>query len=126
MLALAALVDRHGARLVNVRHENAAVAAADGWARVTGRVGFPSVTCGPGLTPVATALTAAVRNHTPLVLFAGDVPAATPWNPQRVDQSLVVASTGARYLPVTSPSLLAGVVSEAFMLAGRQGVPVVV
>ena len=39
MLALAALVERHGARLVNVRHENAAVAMADGWARTSGRVG---------------------------------------------------------------------------------------
>ena len=75
MLALAALVDRHGARLVT-RHENAAVLMADGWARTTGRVGVASVTCGPGLTQVATALTGAVRNRTPLVCSPRDVPSA--------------------------------------------------
>jgi thiamine pyrophosphate-dependent acetolactate synthase large subunit-like protein len=126
MLALAALVDRHGARLVNVRHENAAVAAADGWARVSGRVGFCSVTCGPGLTQVATALTAAVRNRTPLVLFAGDVPAGMAWNPQRIDQGHVAAATGARFIGVGATSLIASAVAEAFTVAARDRVPVVV
>ena len=126
MLALAALVDRHGARLVNVRHENAAVAAADGWARVSGRVGVASVTCGPGLTQVATALTAAVRNRTPLVLFAGDVPVGMAWNPQRIDQSHVTAVTGARFIGVGTTSLLGPSIAEAFTVAARDRVPVVV
>jgi thiamine pyrophosphate-dependent acetolactate synthase large subunit-like protein len=126
MLALAALVDRHGARLVNVRHENAAVAMADGWARTSSRVGVCSVTCGPGLTQVGTALTAAVRNRTPLVLFAGEVPAGMAWNPQQLDQGLFTASTGARYVPVTTTSMLAPAVSEAFVVAARDRVPVVV
>ena len=126
MLALAALVERHGARLVNVRHENAAVAAADGWARVSGRVGVASVTCGPGLTQVATALTAAVRNRTPLVLFAGDVPVGMAWNPQRIDQGHVTAVTGARFIGVGTTSLLAPSIAEAFTVAARDRVPVVV
>ena len=126
MLALAALVERHGARLVNVRHENAAVAMADGWARTSGRVGVASVTCGPGLTQVATALTAAVRNRTPLVLFAGDVPAGMAWNPQRIDQGHVTAATGARFIGVGTTSMLAPSIAEAFMVAARDRVPVVV
>jgi thiamine pyrophosphate-dependent acetolactate synthase large subunit-like protein len=126
MFALAALVDRHGARLVNARHENAAVLMADGWARTAGRVGVCSVTCGPGLTQVATALTGAVRNRTPLVVFAGDVPAGTAWNPQRTDQGLVVASTGARYLPVSEPAMIVPAIQEAFVAAERDRMPVVV
>lgn len=126
MLALAALVERHGARLVNVRHENAAVAMADGWARTSGRVGVCSVTCGPGLTQVATALTAAVRNRTSLVLFAGDVPAGMAWNPQRIDQGHVTAVTGARFIGVGTTSLLGPSIAEAFTVAARDRVPVVV
>lgn len=126
MLALAALVERHGARLVNARHENAAVAMADGWARTSSRVGVCSVTCGPGLTQVATALTAAVRNGTPLLLFAGDVPASMAWNPQRTDQGQFTAATGARFMPVSLASMLEPTIGEAFVVAARDRVPVVV
>src|SRR5581483_10250907 len=117
MFPLAALVERHGTRLVNARHENAAVLMADGWARVSGRVGVASVTCGPGLAQVTTALTGAVRNRTPLVVLAGEVPQGTAWNPQRTDQGLLVAATGARYLPVATPSLLVAAIQEAFVVA---------
>ena len=126
MLFLASLVSRHGVRLVNVRHENAAVAMADGWARSTGRVGVCSVTCGPGLTQVTTALTAAVRNRTPLVLVVGDVPVGMAWNPQRTDQGVVTASTGARYMPVGALSMLGRTISEAFIVAARDRTAVVV
>lgn len=126
MFALAALVERHGARLVNARHENAAVLMADGWARTTGRVGVCSVTCGPGLTQVTTALTGAVRNRTPLVLLAGDVPAETAWNPQQTDQAAVVASTGARYLRASEAAEIVTAIQAAFVAAERDRIPVVV
>jgi thiamine pyrophosphate-dependent acetolactate synthase large subunit-like protein len=126
MLFLAALVERHGVRLVNARHENAAVTMADGYARAGGRVGVCSVTCGPGLTQVTTALTAAVRSRTPLVLVAGDVPAGMAWNPQRTDQGLVTAASGARFAPVAALSMLAPTITEAFVVAQRDRVPVVV
>jgi thiamine pyrophosphate-dependent acetolactate synthase large subunit-like protein len=126
MYFLAALVDRHGARLVNARHENAAVLMADGWARTTGRVGVCSVTCGPGLTQVVTALTGAVRNRSPLVVLAGEVPAGTAWNPQHTDQGVVAASAGARYLPAATVETIVPAVQEAFMVAARDRVPGVV
>ena len=126
MFPLAALVEHHGVRLVNARHENAAVLMAEGWARTTGRVGVASVTCGPGLTQVMTALTGAVRNRTPLVVLAGEVPQGTAWNPQRTDQGLLVAATGARYLPVSTPALLVAAVQEAFAVAERERAPAVV
>lgn len=117
MMVLADLVSRHSVRVVNVRHENAAVAMADGWARTTGRVGVASVTCGPGLTQVSTALTAAVRNRTPLVVFSGDVPSTMAWNPQQHDASAVVGSTGARFVPLRSADRLYDAIRTAFYLA---------
>jgi acetolactate synthase I/II/III large subunit len=126
MFAAAALVERHGTRLVNARHENAAVLMADGWARTTGRVGVCSITCGPGLTQTTTALTGAVRNRTPLVVLAGEVPAGMAWNPQRTDQGLVTAGTGARYLPVSTPAMIVPAIQEAFVYAERSRTPVVV
>ncbi|HXF52135.1 MAG TPA: thiamine pyrophosphate-binding protein, partial [Dehalococcoidia bacterium] len=44
----------HGLRLIDVRHEQAAGHAADGWARTTGRVGVAIVTAGPGVTDIVT------------------------------------------------------------------------
>ena len=59
-----------GARFIYTRHEHAAVAAATAYARNSGKVGFATVTCGPGLTQVMTILPIAVRARVPLVLFA--------------------------------------------------------
>ena len=57
------------------RHEGGAVAMADGYARVTGRVGVCSVTQGPGVTNTLTALTEARKASTPMLLLAGDTAA---------------------------------------------------
>jgi acetolactate synthase-1/2/3 large subunit len=54
------------------RHEEAAVAMADGYARVSGKLGVCTVHQGPGVTNMLTALTEAVKNSTPLHLLAGD------------------------------------------------------
>src|SRR5262249_40927475 len=74
-----------GVRLVHARHEAAAIAMAEGYARATGRVGIASVTCGPGVTQTATALVSATRSGTPLVVFAGDTPVAAPFHMQELD-----------------------------------------
>ena len=50
------------------RHEAAAVAMADGYARVSGKLGVCTVHQGPGVTNTLTALTEAVKNRTPLLL----------------------------------------------------------
>ena len=49
------------------RHEEAAVAMADGYARVSGKLGICTVHQGPGVTNTLTALTEAVKNSTPLL-----------------------------------------------------------
>jgi len=60
---------------VLVRHEQAAVHAADGFARATGEVGVALVTSGPGLTNAVTGIATAYMDSIPLVVIAGQVPA---------------------------------------------------
>ena len=100
-----AWVHEWSGRYVAARHEGGAVNMADGAARVTSPsgLGVATVTHGPGLTNCITALTAATRNRTPLLLLAGDLPQAATRHNQRIEQSAVVASTGADYVRVTTP-----------------------
>ena len=56
-----------------VRHEQAAVHAAEGYARATGRVGVCMVTSGPGATNTVTGLVDALLDSTPVVLISGQV-----------------------------------------------------
>src|SRR6188508_675633 len=59
----AARLAEQGCRMVYVRHEHCAVGAAMAYARKSAEVGVATVTCGPGLTQIITALPAAVRAH---------------------------------------------------------------
>ena len=59
---------------VLVRHEQAAVHAADGYARATGDVGVALVTSGPGLTNAVTGIATAYMDSIPLVIVSGQVP----------------------------------------------------
>ena len=93
-----------GCRMVHVRHEHCAVAAAMAWARMTGRVGVASVTCGPGLTQTMTALPAAVLARIPLVVFAGEPPLKAAWYNQMIEQAPFVQATGAAYQRLHAPS----------------------
>ncbi|MEN9372866.1 MAG: hypothetical protein RIR79_418 [Pseudomonadota bacterium] len=57
-----------------VRHEQAAVHAADGYARATGNVGVALVTSGPGLTNAVTGIATAYMDSIPMVIISGQVP----------------------------------------------------
>jgi acetolactate synthase-1/2/3 large subunit len=63
-----------GIRVVDVRHEQTAAHAADGWARVTGRPGVAAVTAGPGVTDAVTGVATAWRAQSPMVLIGGAGP----------------------------------------------------
>jgi acetolactate synthase-1/2/3 large subunit len=65
-----------GIRVVDVRHEQAAVYAADAWARLTGRPGAAAVTSGPGVCNSVTAVANAWRAQSPLVVIGGQGPLA--------------------------------------------------
>ena len=59
---------------VLVRHEQAAVHAADGYARATGDVGVALVTSGPGVTNAVTGIATAYMDSIPMVIITGQVP----------------------------------------------------
>ncbi len=59
---------------VLVRHEQAAVHAADGYARATGEVGVALVTSGPGVTNAITGIATAYMDSIPMVIITGQVP----------------------------------------------------
>ncbi|HNB43507.1 MAG TPA: acetolactate synthase 3 catalytic subunit [Burkholderiaceae bacterium] len=61
---------------VLVRHEQAAVHAADGYARATGNVGVALVTSGPGVTNAVTGIATAYMDSIPMVVITGQVPTA--------------------------------------------------
>ena len=65
-----------GIRVVDVRHEQTAGHAADGYARVTGRPGVCAVTAGPGVTDVVTAVANAQRAGIPMIVIGGAGPRA--------------------------------------------------
>jgi acetolactate synthase-1/2/3 large subunit len=64
----------HGIRVIDVRHEQTAAHAADGWGRVTGRPGVAIVTAGPGLTDAVTGVATAHRAKAPMVIIGGQAP----------------------------------------------------
>lgn len=69
-----ALYRQQSLQHILVRHEQAAVHAADGYARATGEVGVALVTSGPGLTNAVTGLATAYTDSIPMVVISGQVP----------------------------------------------------
>lgn len=65
-----------GIGVIDVRHEQTAAHAADGWARVTGRPGVAIVTAGPGLTDAVTGVASAHRANIPMLIIGGQGPRA--------------------------------------------------
>jgi thiamine pyrophosphate-dependent acetolactate synthase large subunit-like protein len=84
-----------GARFHPARHEGGAICMADGYARVSGRVGVCSVHQGPGLTNTMTGLAEAAKSRTPVLVLAGETPAAALTSNFRIDQHGLVESVGA-------------------------------
>ncbi len=108
-----------------VRHEQAAVHAADGYARVTGKPGVVFATSGPGATNLVTGIANAYMDSVPLVLITGQVPSAFIGTDafQEADiTGITLPVTKHNYL-VKKAEQLPGILSEAFYLAstGRRG-----
>jgi len=66
----------HGIRIIDVRHEQSAAFAAEGWAKVTRQVGVAAVTAGPGVTNAASAIAQAQAADSPLFVIGGRAPNA--------------------------------------------------
>ncbi|HEY4095506.1 MAG TPA: thiamine pyrophosphate-binding protein [Baekduia sp.] len=126
MELLAELTQRRGVEFVKVRHEQGAVAMADGYARASGAVGVCTVTCGPALLNTATSLAVARAHGSAVVLLAGDTPADDPGHLQNVDQQRFGAALAATTIDVTDPGDVAARITEAFVAARSGHGPVLV
>src|SRR6266852_3805995 len=84
----------HGIRIIDVRHEQSAAFAAEGWAKVTRECGVATVTAGPGVTNSISALAQAQASDSPMFLIGGRAPVAR-WGMgslQEMDNVAVVQS----------------------------------
>ena len=63
-----------GIDIVDVRHEQSAAFAAEGWAKVTREVGVCALTAGPGITNGMSAIASASQNHSPVLVLGGRAP----------------------------------------------------
>ena len=103
----------------HARHEGGAICMADGFARVSGTVGVCSVHQGPGLTNTVTGLTEAAKSRTPLLVLAGESPAAALNSNFRIDQQGLVESVGAAADRVHSAGTAADRAARGAAGAGR-------
>lgn len=114
---------------VLVRHEQAAVHAADAYSRSTGKVGVALVTSGPGATNAVTGIATAYMDSIPLVVISGQVPVALIGNDafQEVDTVGITRPCTKHNFLVRDVRDLAQTIKTAFYLAasGRPG-PVLV
>jgi acetolactate synthase-1/2/3 large subunit len=112
-----------------VRHEQAAVHAADGYARATGKVGVCLVTSGPGATNTVTGLATAYMDSIPVIVLSGQVPTPLIGNDafQEADILGITRSCTKHNYLVKSVKDLGRIMREAFHIArtGRPG-PVVI
>ena len=111
-----------------VRHEQAATHAAEGYARVSGKVGVALVTSGPGATNTLTGVADAMMDSTPIVVIAGQVPISSLGTDafQEVDLVGVAQPISKWSYQIRHAEDVAWAVSRAFFIArsGRPG-PVV-
>lgn len=114
-----------GMRVFHGRHEHCACGMAMGYHSATGKVGVATVTCGPGVTQIATALTTASRAGVPMVIFAGESPINARWYNQALDQAPLVTATGAHYVRAHSTARMYDSVREAFYVARHERRPAV-
>jgi acetolactate synthase-1/2/3 large subunit len=124
-----ALFKQNRIKHILVRHEQAAVHAAEGYARSTGKVGCVLVTSGPGATNAVTGLTDALMDSIPIVCLTGQVPTHLIGNDafQEADTTGITRPCTKHNYLVKSIEELSRKIHEAFHVAksGRPG-PVVI
>ncbi len=107
------------------RHEQAAVHAAEGYAKVSGKVGVAMITSGPGFTNAVTGLADAYMDSIPLVVISGQVPMSLIGTDafQEIDAVGISRSCTKHNYLVTDAADLPRILKEAFYIAssGRPG-----
>jgi acetolactate synthase-1/2/3 large subunit len=109
-------------RIVDVRHEQTAVFAAEATARLTRSPGFAVLTAGPGVTNGISAITTAHFNGSPVVVLAGRAPDAR-WGSgslQELDHPPLLAPVTKRAWTVHAPGQVGAAADESFALASAR------
>ena len=118
-----------GIEHILVRHEQAAVHMADGYARATGKVGCVLVTSGPGATNAITGIATAYADSIPLVVLSGQVPSGLIGSDafQECDMIGISRPVVKHSFLVKNPEDIPTIIKKAFYIAstGRPG-PVVI
>jgi acetolactate synthase-1/2/3 large subunit len=134
-IAVLSALEKSTIKFVNVRHEQIAAHAADGYARITGKAAVVLSHLGPGMTNAATGVANAALDCIPMVVIAGDIP--SHYYGKHPHQEVNLHADGAQceiYRPfvkrvwrVERPELLPEIMEKAFTLAesGQPG-PVLV
>lgn len=134
-IAVLSELEKSSIEFINVRHEQIAAHAADGYARVTGQAAVVLSHLGPGLSNAATGVANAALDCIPMVIIAGDIP--SHYYGKHPHQEVNLHADGSQceiYRPfvkrvwrVERPELLPEIVEKAFQLAenGQPG-PVLV
>src|SRR5437870_1075280 len=108
-----------GIDIVDVRHEQSAAFAAEGWAKATRTVGVAALTAGPGVTNGMSALASASANGSPLVVLGGRAPAGR-WGMgslQEIDHVPFVAPVVKSARTAASTTEIPSLVDEAVLIA---------
>jgi acetolactate synthase-1/2/3 large subunit len=122
-------LDADGVRIISARHETAAVVAADGYARITGRVGFAILISKQGLPNALTGIMAAWQACSPVVVLAARPPLAHDDPGSGLDDELAFLRPVAKWARIVAdPERLAEYVHHAAHVArsGRPGPAVLV
>ncbi len=112
----------HEIGLIDVRHEQTAAFAAEGWSKLTRKCGVAAVTAGPGVTNSISAIAGAWANDSPLLVIGGRSPLSTEGmgSLQELDHLPIVASITKQARTVRSPEEVYGAVEEGLTTALTQ------
>src|SRR6202046_3276183 len=110
-----------GIEIIDVRHEQSAAFAAEGWAKVTRSLGVCALTAGPGVTNGISAIASARENHSPMLVLGGRAPAFR-WGQgslQELDHIPFVAPLVKFAVTPASPAAIPGLRSRSATAAVR-------
>jgi acetolactate synthase I/II/III large subunit len=117
------LCEKHGLTYVHAHHEGAAVGMADGYARLTGKIGLCSTTQGPGYANATHSLVHTRLHRSPVLMLAGHASLRDPYNPQgMLDQHAMALLTAGATVKIEYPDNVDYCLGEAFrQLKAKKG-----
>ncbi len=119
------MMDDSGIAHILVRHEQAGVHMAEGYAKATGRAGVVLVTSGPGVTNTVTGIADAFKDNIPIVVIAGQVPTSLIGKDafQEIDALQITKSITKKQWSIRDATQLSTIIHQAFHVAkeGRPG-----